>query len=335
MVSVLMGILLIIACLPSTAYAWTKAYVSDTRTYNINPTYQNLNKGMINSYGNYFANCRSEMTVYCSSGTASVGSMKVQGVITYGTVAGNEYDEMGVMVSNGNPMAQYAQLTGSKELEVSNLKGHVGALAWGNGSVRSNSGTWKSLDTEYHLVATIDAFGNMMPASDNEGYDLASSWQPGQSNFVGSDGLTYGVPAISSDGDIVKPDMLRVLLDNGNEAYVSCEEMDAITTDAVSRLNYTDEAKRFASYLNEALDADVVDVEIAEGIIDEYKNTGSLTEGMEMTSLVACHTDLNDEVNMVKCAEESLAKVAEFQRVAIPAYSDDGSKIGIYYIEII
>lgn len=81
MFSLLLCVLLVVVCLPSHAFAWTKAYVSNTRTYSINPTYQNLNKGMINSYGNHFANCRSEMAAWCLLGTASAGFMKVQGVI--------------------------------------------------------------------------------------------------------------------------------------------------------------------------------------------------------------------------------------------------------------
>lgn len=100
---------------PSSAFAWTKAYVSGTRTYNVNPTYENVNKGMVDSLGNYFANCRSEMIVSCSSGTASAGSMKVQGVVTYGSLDGNECNEFGVMISNGFAMSQGAQLTGVKE----------------------------------------------------------------------------------------------------------------------------------------------------------------------------------------------------------------------------
>lgn len=323
--------MLVIACLPSYAFAWTKTYTSGTRTYSVSPTYQSFNKGMVNSYGNYLANCRSEMTAYCSSGVASAGSMKVQGVMTYGTMDGDEYSELGLLVTNANSMAQYAQLTGIKELEISNLKGQIGALAWGMGSVRSSSGTWTNLGTDYLLIATLDAYGNIVPASVGGDEVAFSDWQLGHDNFIGIDGKVYGVPAISPSGEVIQPDMLRVLLDDGTKAYISRFEMDEITSQAVAQLDYDREAELFV----EELQTNNININQAKEIINEYKVEGSLEDNAIIGSILR---DTNDGEE-IECFSDyigdALTHVAGYQRVAVPAYSDSGIILGYYYIDIL
>ncbi len=75
-------------------------------------------------------------------------------------------------------------------------------------------------------MVTIDENGYYTTVySARDSSPVGGGWVPGFSNFVGKDGLLYGVPFTNENEELVIPDMLRVEVGDGEYAYVSNEEM--------------------------------------------------------------------------------------------------------------
>lgn len=343
--AIALSVVLIVGCSPTMAFAYNASGKSPLKTWSFSPNCWSYNGWTFTQYGYYIADCTSDMNI-ANTGVLGINEwIKSQAAITWGRADGTEHNQFGtaVLSMTANPAYNYVTSTTSKELQT--LKGDVGALSWGQGTVRSADGVSHDINSDYLLSATINENGEFTPGSTVRNADKPTDWVPGASNFTGEDGLLYGVPFIENDGSLTIPDMARVELEDGTSAYVSIREMDlaifdgALTDDeklaALERIK-NEESEILRDAFEEYTGIDSLDIAIARDCLDALCLGGEPEDiTRRMTDSVRARTAsdpyaINAEITPhdLKC----ILDIAEpHMRVSVPAYGADGvSVVGKY-----
>lgn len=205
-----------------TAFAYNFINESDPKYWNFNPSYRSYNVGAFNQMGYYFADLYSFMNICCTNQAASPGAIMSQSGFTI--VQMNAASEMvwGTAVTHSQSLGLGKYLTSSAERSITLYQG---AMAWGYGKARSNDGSIHEITSdEIHLTTVLgsDPFGRQ-----GEESNQLAEINPDIDNFVGSDGLVYGVPYKNEAGEVLMPDMGRVTATNGQVGYINIDSMES------------------------------------------------------------------------------------------------------------
>lgn len=208
-------------CTFGTAFAYNFYNESSVRFWNVNPTYQSYNAGAFDQMGYYFADCHSWMHIMNSSQNVPAGSIMSQAGMSVGNMWGTLTMEWGDAVTNTE---QNSVLRNVSAYKYRGLNYTEGASAWGYGKIRSNDGSITEVtSSEIFLIVLTDP--GIMSLGEGES-SKGSLWRPDKDNFVGDDGLVYGVPYSNASGETVMPDMGRVIATNGEVGYIDIGSME-------------------------------------------------------------------------------------------------------------
>ncbi|WP_172136171.1 hypothetical protein [Adlercreutzia sp. ZJ473] len=340
LVSVVLCVVLASALPVGSAFAYNFIQHSPSKYWYVSPTYTSYNTGAYNQMGYYSADCYSFMNIACTSQAASSGSITSQAGITVGNALGTETMHWGTAVTNwgGSSKGSYVQGSLSHTINYSE-----GAAAWGYGTVKSNSSASYEVTSSNIFLLTLTDPG-IMSAGEDTGTN-AAEWTPGMHNFVGEDGLVYGVPYTNENGETVMPDMGRVEASNSEIGYIVIADMDdVIYNGAVTdedRLQAIEEnAKMEAAALKEAFEEyygiDALDYESAlECVMSiRYKDgkaaaVDAMSEGAKASSLGQA-----DGINVLEDDFDAIFELARpSMMVSMPVYSEDGSVVGEFSFE--
>lgn len=346
-----------------TALAYNYQKESGYRYWYVNPTYRSYNKGAYNQMGYYLANCYSWMNVSNYERVVGDGAMISQAGGTTGTVWGTEVMYWGDPVTSWKDTPQHTYIRSSFEWDI----GHgEGAAAWGYGQVRSADWTMNEVTSDNIFLLTLEDPGTIMP-TDADGSD---TWVPGMHNFVGENGLLYGVPYTDAEGKMVMPDMGRVEATNGNIGYMAVDSIEtAVFNGAKSpseqieaaKQNAIDEAKAFRSAFAEYYGIDVLSDAAAYQCIIDVRYEGGVENAISAIEqdtkefmlevirgdVAVLSSDEDDTVSNhlesligsnpsgeYEISEEAFEEILDIAKqsmmVSVPVYSVEGDVIGEY-----
>ena len=184
---------------------------------------------------------------------------------------GTEVMHWGEAATSWENTPQHTYIRSSLEWDI----GHgEGAAAWGYGKVRSADWTMNEVTSDNIFPLTLEDPGTIASVEADE----TGVWVPGMHNFVGENGLLYGVPYTDAEGKTVMPDMGRVEATNGTIGYMAVDSIEtAVFNGAASpseqieaaKQNAIDEAKAFRSAFAEYYGVDALsDAAAYQCIID-------------------------------------------------------------------
>lgn len=335
----MMAFVLLGCLLGRPAYAYSYYYESPVASWNFGADYQyhSYNWAAYNDMGYYEKDNFSSMNIAASLYTDPSNIYSVA-VITYGDLSGNEHHEVGPVATWNSGMGYNDYVTSNVEYLIRLGRGETGAMGYGWGYVEGPNDSRQRIGSEYFTLGVIDDLGPIQPTSmSDNGYSNGTTWSPGARNFVGSDGRLYGVGFIDSNGDVVVPDMIRVKLDDGREAYISTDEMDAATFGYASTRSDRLQASRAAETevvnavkesVREVLGT-TIDNDNAEALIASFSQPSRQQAG---EGLIKSFSGSNENASDT---ERDYAKVLSLVRektsFGIPAYAEDGiTVIGTY-----
>lgn len=369
--SALLAATLISGAFASTAFAATETFTSSYKTWSVNPTYRSYNTGAYTLMGYYFCDVESGMHITNTSRSVLDGAISSQAMLSIGK-NGTLYSEVGPIATNTTSNNVLNYIRSYHDYSLSTLRGESGAVAWGRGQVRSADLTMNNVNSAQFSMVTLDASGHWTGLSVGSNAEImtlnSEGWPEG--NFIGADGLVYGVPYADEVGNLVEPDMARVLLDDGSFGYVSLAEMDDMTFDGATTQEELDSVvarienaaanaykQAFAQYYG----IDALSLEDALACVADLKTYGSdmAKERMENSTSAALvegiRSGVVSEARAIELTEHSIATLAtvqgvpsfsislsedafdEIQELAapmmsifVPVYSDSGAVIGQY-----
>lgn len=298
--------LLALAPIAAHAIEWDNNFTSGTSTVQAGTKYyQKRNTGAYMLDGVYSAAVGSFTYLRCTSGDAVSGTMSTTAGMVTGDHLGNEYITLGPSV--GGTASQYDWITSSYTTEINQHMGigTMGAMSWGEGWVRDQNMNRTSITYEYFLLISTepsyagdDLYYYAPLALIEDRSVTAPSWTPGSSNFIGEDGLLYGVPYVDAFGNLAYPDMYRVKLDNGLFAYISRDEMQ----DAL--VNYA----QTHDELNQALsDIDDLGAKALQQAFAQYYGINALSYGAATECLELMRTSGVDGVAVAEAMETDVS----------------------------
>lgn len=359
------------------AYAWNATIDGTSKTISlVNKTAVCKIQGAYTLRGQIYSDVGSTLTVDITSGAvAPIGTVQAQAVILHGVesfLQVNEVNEFGLRVINTSALDPsrplFSFLSSSAGYQLNRYDGDVGAAVYGLGQIDSYS-----FESNYVSVLSYDVLNSVWLPSSYMGastLDFSPGWVYGSSNFIGEDGLLYGVPYYDEEGRMAVPDMYRVQLEDGSIGYISNEEMSLATVDyaetpeereavvrgildiearAIQRgfaeyygiglLSYEDalecaEKMRYENGM--ALAAEVMERGVKEDLLVAAKN-GMVDFGLvcsdklRSNSLDDIDENLFGEAIVFDEAFEEIFKLAlPSLAVTIPAYDEKGEVVGTY-----
>ena len=280
------------------------------------------------------------------------GAMISQAGGTTGTVWGTEVMHWGEAMTSWANTPQHTYIRSSLEWDI----GHgEGAAAWGYGKVRSANLTMNEVTSDNIFLLTLEDAGTISLNDEDE------AWTPGMHNFVGENGLVYGVPYTDEFGQTVMPDMGRVEATNGTVGYMAIDDIEVAVFNGAktqteqaeaAEQNARDEAKAlraaFADYygIDALSDAAayqcIIDVRYEGGtesakskmerdtsaLLAEALDEGEVTEA-RLSSL--SHSGFANNLTISDAAFEDILNIAkENMKVSVPVYSVEGAVVGEY-----
>ena len=338
-------------------------YQKESGYWYVNPTYRSYNKGAYNQMGYYLANCYSWMNVSNYERVVGDGAMISQAGGTTGTVWGTEVMHWGEAETSWADTPQHTYIRSSLEWDI----GHgEGAAAWGYGQVRSADWTMNDVTSDNIFLLTLEDPGTITSTESDE----VDAWVPGMHNFVGEDGLLYGVPYTNDEGKTIMPDMGRVEATNGNIGYMAVDSIEAAVFNGATspseqieaaKQNAIDEAKAFRSAFAEYYGIDalsdaaayqcIIDVRYEGGVADAISAMEQDTEDFMLQvingdvavlsdggdSMVEAHLESltsPDSSGKYSISEEAFEEILNIAKqsmtVSVPVYSIEGDVIGEY-----
>lgn len=338
-----------------TAFAYNYQKESSYRYWYVNPTYRSYNKGAYNQMGYYLANCYSWMNVSNYERVVGEGTMISQAGGTTGTVWGTEVMHWGEAMTSWANTPQHTYIRSSLEWDI----GHgEGAAAWGYGKVRSADLTMNEVTSDNIFLLTLEDAGTISLNDEGE------EWTPGMHNFVGENGLVYGVPYTDGNGQTVMPDMGRVEATNGTVGYMAIDDIEAAVFNGAktpdgqvkaAEQNARDEAKALRAAFAEYYGIDALsDAAAYQCIIDGRYEGGTesakskmerdasalLAEALDEGEVAEAHLNslsnsgFTNSLTISDAAFEEILNLAkENMKVSVPVYSVEGAVVGEYSFE--
>lgn len=335
-----------------TAFAYNYQKESSYRYWYVNPTYRSYNKGAYNQMGYYLANCYSWMNVSNYERVVGEGAMISQAGGTTGTVWGTEVMHWGEAMTSWANTPQHTYIRSSLEWDI----GHgEGAAAWGYGKVRSANLTMNEVTSDNIFLLTLEDAGTISLNDEDE------AWTPGMHNFVGENGLVYGVPYTDEFGQTVMPDMGRVEATNGTVGYMAIDDIEAAVFNGAktqteqaeaAEQNARDEAKALRAAFAEYYGIDALsDAAAYQCIIDVRYEGGTesakskmerdasalLAEALDEGEVAEAHLNslsnsgFTNSLTISDAAFEEILNLAkENMKVFVPVYSVEGAVVGEY-----
>lgn len=354
-----------------TAFAWNEVFHTGDKIHAVNPSYLSYLRSGYTMQGNFNADLFSTMNISCNVGSVGAATIKSQAAMSIGTYSGNIFDtpvtvmEFGPRVTNWSGSAQHEFVSSTMYRSISQMYGvgEIGASAWGVGTVSSSNGALNDITTGTYklLVTAMGTPAYYVPGSviGARSAEESSYLLSGEGNFVGADGLLYGVAYVNENGEGVMPDMARVALKDGGYGYISINEMHCITDDYssfnTSRSSVEDvvldaEARLFQQAFAEYYGIDVLSYEAALICAEETRYLNG-----EQTALETIREDTQTELFSVineksgteelSAADASVSSITEEDyriiyedvlsklSVSIPVYDSDGiTEVGVYSV---
>lgn len=264
-------------------------------------------------YGYYNADVNSTMYVRNTTGDAPAGSMISRAAFTIFTndaIPGSHDAWDYVINTSGTAQNRYLICSYDRSICTYNLEsglGENGATAWGLGTVALNDGSNYVVEGSIIPLLTVDAFGHytsIVPSSASAG----ASQLTGEGNFVGNDGLVYGVAYVDEDGNINIPDMHRVKMDDGGYGYVSEAELN------LALFNYATTAEGRQDAIEDILDLEA----------QAFKQAFAEYFGIDALSIAAAR-ECVCEMRYADGLNNALSAIEEDTRVELSAGIEGGT----------
>ena len=363
--SVLLAATLMAGVSAGTAFAATETFTSSYKTWNVDPTYRSYNTGAYTLMGYYFCDVDSGMHITNTSRTVQSGAISSQAMLSIGR-NGTLYSDAGPVVTNTSSNSVLNYIRSNHYYSLSTLRGESGAIAWGRGQVRSADLTMNNVTSAQFSMVTLDASGHWTGLSTGNDFEIMSAGFAGwpEGNFVDSDGLVYGVPYTDEDGNLVEPDMLRVMLDDESFGYVSLAEMDAMVFEGAATQEELDAvvarieeaaANAYKNAFAQYYGIDVLSFDDALNCVSDLKTYGAdmarervenstsaaLAEGVKSGvvsegrgSELTADSTVSFAAPSISISEDAFCEIqslaAPMMSISVPVYSDNGTVIGQY-----
>lgn len=205
------------------AYANTPVYCNGIRWWNVGPTYGSWNEGMHNQLGYAAADCWSTMKIWCEERGVQAGAIHAWAGLTKTDSLARQTMYWGPEEQNWGSLGQGQNVIANHELRIWSTDS---GSAWGYGTVRSADLSIHEVNSENLFLiyvpiqpwfgASSNSDASIVPYADPENDDFTR-------NFTGPDGLVYGVPYEDANGNVMMPDMGRVLTTDGQIGYMSLD----------------------------------------------------------------------------------------------------------------